>query len=203
MQKLIARFKDEKGVAIASALMVLVLLAGVTAGVTALVITDTRVRALDGTRTQAFYAVHAGLEQLTADLGDLFAANYAPTAAQINALSANAPTTLGATWKEPDGTSGYRVTFPAGAGGAPQAQVMTVLSGPFAGLVGMATPYQMTVTGRLGDGSEASLTRMVQTSSSGCSRRTTSASSPARTSTSAAACTRTPPCSWRAATAPR
>jgi hypothetical protein len=163
MQKLIARFKDEKGVAIASALMVLVLLAGVTAGVTALVITDTRVRALDGTRTQAFYAVHAGLEQLTADLGDLFAANYAPTAAQINALAANAPTTLGATWKEPDGTSGYRVTFPAGAGGNPQAQVMTVLSGPFAGLVGMATPYQMTVTGRLGDGSETSLTRMVQT----------------------------------------
>ncbi len=163
MQRVIRRLKDDSGVAIASALMVLVLLAGVTAGVTALVITDTRVRALDGTRTQAFYVTHAALEQLTADLGDLFAVNYAPTGAQINALSAAAPTTLGATWQEPDGTNGYRVTFPVGAGGNPQAQVMTVLSGPFQGLVGMATPYQMTVTGRLPDGSEASLTRTVQT----------------------------------------
>jgi hypothetical protein len=163
MQTFIGRLKDESGAAIASALMVLVLLAGVTAGVTALVITDTRVRALDGTRIQAFYVVHAGLEQLTADLGDLFAKDYAPSGAEINALAGNAPTNLGATWQEPDGTPGYRVTFPAGAGGNPQAQIMTVMSGPFQGLVGMATPYQMTVTGRLGDRSEASLTRTVQT----------------------------------------
>jgi hypothetical protein len=163
MQTFIGRLKDESGAAIASALMVLVLLAGVTAGVTALVITDTRVRALDGTRIQAFYVVHAGLEQLTADLGDLFAKDYAPSGAEINALAGNAPATLGATWQEPDGTPGYRVTFPAGAGGNPAAQIMTVMSGPFQGLVGMATPYQMTVTGRLRDGSEASLTRTVQT----------------------------------------
>ncbi len=163
MQTVINRMKDESGAAIASALMVLVLLAGVTAGVTALVITDTRVRALDGTRTQAFYAAHAALEQLTADLGDLFAKDYAPTGAEINALAAAAPMTLGATWQEPDGTNGYRVTFPVGAGGNPQAQTMTVLSGPFQGLVGLATPYQMRVTGRLTDGSEASLTRTVQT----------------------------------------
>jgi hypothetical protein len=163
MQKFLGRLKDETGAAIASAMMVLVLLAGVSAGMMALVITDTRVRALDGTRTQAFYAVHAGLEQLTADLGDLFAKDYAPSAAEINALAANAPTNLGAVWQEPDGTSGYRVTFPVGAGGNPTAQIMTVLSGPFQGLVGMATPYQMTVTGRLNDGSEASLTRTVQT----------------------------------------
>ncbi len=163
MQTFIGKLKDDTGAAIASALMVLVLLAGVTAGVTALVITDTRVRALDGTRTQAFYVVHAGLEQLTADLGDLFAKDYAPSAAEINALAGNAPMNLGAVWQEPNGTPGYRVTFPAGAGGAPQAQLMTVMSGPFHGLVGMATPYTMTVTGRLGDGSEASLTRTVQT----------------------------------------
>ena len=37
------------------------------------------------------------------------------------------------------------------------------MSGPFQGLVGLATPYQMTVTARLPDGSEASLTRTLQT----------------------------------------
>ncbi len=47
------------------------------------------VRALDGTRTQAFYVAHAGLEKLTADLGDLFSVNFAPTGAQINALTAD------------------------------------------------------------------------------------------------------------------
>ncbi len=142
--------------------MIVVLMAGLTAGITALVIADTQVRALDGTRTQAFYVTHAGLEKLTADLGDLFSVNFAPTAAQINALT-TAPPSLGAIWQQPDGTNGYRVTFPADGSGNPQASTMTVMSGPFQGLIGLATPYQVNVTARLADGSEANLTRTLQT----------------------------------------
>jgi hypothetical protein len=152
----------EQGIALLSALLVMLLMAGVTAGFTALVITDTRVRMLDSTRTQSFYAVHAGLEQLTADLGDLFAANVAPTAAQINAIAA-APPAVGVTWENPDGSNGYEITFPTDAGGNPLASIMTVQNGPFQGLVGLATPYQMSATGRLRDGSESSLTRTLQT----------------------------------------
>lgn len=152
----------EQGIALLSALLVMLLMAGVTAGFTALVITDTRVRMLDSTRTQSFYAVHAGLEQLTADLGDLFAANVAPTTAQINALTA-APPNVGVTWQNPDGTNGYQITYPTDAGGNPLASIMTVQNGPFQGLVGLATPYQMSATGRLRDGSESSLTRTLQT----------------------------------------
>jgi len=157
------RSKDDRGAALLSSLLVMLLMAGVTAGFTALVITDTRVRQLDSSRTQSFYAVHAGLEKLTADLGDLFAANVAPTSAQINTIAAGVPTTLGVTWTEPDGSDGYRVNFPTDAGGNPQASVMTVSNGPFQGLVGLATPYTMTATGRLADGSESSLTRTLQT----------------------------------------
>jgi hypothetical protein len=152
----------EQGIALLSALLVMLLMAGVTAGFTALVITDTRVRMLDSTRTQSFYAVHAGLEQLTADLGDLFAANVAPTAAQINAITATPPA-VGVTWQNADGTNGYQITYPTDAGGNPQASIMTVQNGPFQGLVGLATPYQMSATGRLRDGSESSLTRTLQT----------------------------------------
>lgn len=152
----------EQGAALLSALMVMLLMAGVTAGFTALVITDTRVRELDSTRTQSFYAVHAGLEQLTADLGDLFANNVAPTAAQVNALTATPPN-IGVTWERPDGSSGYRISFPTDADGNAEATVMTVQNGPFQGLVGLATPYEMEVTGRLRDGSETSLTRTLQT----------------------------------------
>ena len=49
----------ERGSALLTSLLVLVLMAGIAAGLTALVITDTRVRSLDGTRTQSFYAAHA------------------------------------------------------------------------------------------------------------------------------------------------
>jgi hypothetical protein len=157
------RLPDDAGAALASAMFVLVLMAGLTAGLTALVITDAKVRALDSTRTQAFYVAHAGLENLTASLGNLFDSNYAPSGVQINALTAAPPAGLGATWQKPDGTSGYAISFPKDAGGNPTASVMTVLSGPFQGLVGLATPYQMGVTARIADGSEASLTRTLQT----------------------------------------
>jgi hypothetical protein len=140
----------------------MLLMAGVAAGFAALVITDTRVRALDNSRTQAFYAVHAGLEQLTSDLGDLFANNVAPTGAQINALT-TAPPALGVTWAQPDGSPGYQITFPVDASGNPATSIMTVQSGPFQGLVGLATPYTMVATGRIGDRSEVSLTRTLQT----------------------------------------
>ncbi len=156
------RPRDERGAAVLTALLVMLLMAGVTAGFTALVITDTRVRALDTSRTQAFYAVHAGLEKLTSDLGDLFSNNVAPSGAEIDALMADAPD-IGVTWQQPDGSNGYRVTFPTDASGNPSASVMTVQSGPFQGLVGLATPYTMAVTGHVSDGSEASLTRTLQT----------------------------------------
>jgi hypothetical protein len=159
------RTEKEQGAALLSALLVMLLMAGVTAGFTALVVTDTRVRILDSTRTQAFYAVHAGLEQLTADLGDLFAANVAPSAAQINALTASPPD-VGVTWERPDGTSGYRITFEVDDDGNAEARVMTVQNGPFQGLVGLATTYEMEATGRLQrvqDGAEISLTRRLQT----------------------------------------
>jgi hypothetical protein len=158
-----ARIESEAGAAVITTLMVMLLMAAITAGFTALVITDTRVRTLDGTRTQAFYAVHAGLEKLTSDLGDLFSANVAPTGAEINALTDSPPDDLGATWTQPDGSNGYRITFDADEDGNPAATVETVQQGPFEGLVGLATSYAMTVTGHVGDGSEASLTRTLQT----------------------------------------
>jgi hypothetical protein len=152
----------DEGTALLTSMLVLVLMVGITAGLTALVITDTRVRSLDGTRTQSFYAAHAGLERLTSDLGDLFRTNFAPTGAQVNAIAAGGPA-LGVQWLEPDGSDGYTITFPQDGSGNPLTAVSTVNSGPFQGLVGLATQYQMRVTARLPDRSEASLTRALQT----------------------------------------
>jgi hypothetical protein len=156
------RVDPQRGIALISSILVLALMVGVLAGVTALVITDVRVRTLDNTRTQAFYTAHAGLEKLTADLGDLFSTDVSPAGAAVNAI-ANAPPALNAAWLEPDGTDGYTVTFPADVAGNPLAAVANVQSGPFQGLVGLATPFEMRVTARLPDRSEASLTRTLQT----------------------------------------
>ncbi len=154
---------SDSGMAVVSALLVMILMAGIAAGLMALVVTDARVRALDGTRTQAFYTAHAGLEKLTSDLGDLFSVNVAPTGAQINVLANLPPAVGGATWLEADGTDGYTINFPVDLAGNPTASVTTVNAGPFQGLVGLATPYTMRVTARLPDRSETTLTRTLQT----------------------------------------
>lgn len=153
----------EDGIALVSALLILLLMSSLMVGFMAMATTDIRVREMSGTRTQAFYAAHAGIEKLTADIGDLFTSNFAPTGAQINALTAVEPDLPGVTWIEPDGDSGYRIDFPVDANGNPEAQTRTILSGPFQGFIGLVTPYSMEVTARMPGGAEASLTRTMQT----------------------------------------
>lgn len=154
---------SDSGIALVSALMVLLLLSSLIVGFAALAMSDARVRSIDQARTQAFYAAHAGLEQLTADLGDLFAANYAPSGEVIDALAATGPALAGVEWLEPDESSGYTVTFPRDADGNPLAEARTVASGPYQGFMGLATPYRMQVTARLANRSEVTLTRTLQT----------------------------------------
>ena len=153
----------EDGIALVSALLILLLMSALMVGFMAMATTDIRVRELSGARTQAFYAAHAGIEKLTADVGDLFTSNFAPTGAQINALAAVPPDLPGVTWLEPDGDSGYRIDFPADTDGNPEAQTRTILSGPFQGFIGLVTAYSMEVTARMPAGAEASLTRTMQT----------------------------------------
>ena len=155
--------RDEAGIALVSALLILLLMSSLMVGFMAIAASDVRVRAINASRAQAFYAAHAGIEKLTADVGDLFNSNYAPTGADINALAAATPNLPGVAWLEPDGTAGYRIDFPADASGNPEAETRTILSGPFQGFVGLVTPYTMGATARLPDGSEASLTRTMQT----------------------------------------
>lgn len=154
---------NETGVALISALLLTLLLSAVLAGLTAIVVGDSRLRRLDLARGDAFYAAHAGLEKLTADLGDLFSADFAPSGAEIRALEAVPPNLPGVSWVAADGSSGYRIEFPANGSGDPVAQSRTIVSGPWQGFIGLVTPYRVTVTARLADGSEASLMRTLQT----------------------------------------
>jgi len=154
--------RGESGIALVSALLVLLLMSSLMVGFMAMATTDTQTRAISGARTQAFYAAHAGLEQLTADLGDLFSANFAANCEDIDALVANPPEVAGVTWAEPDGGSGYRIDYDCDDN-VPVAATRNIASGPFQGFVGLATDFTMSVTAHQLDGSEASLERTLQT----------------------------------------
>jgi hypothetical protein len=163
MSDTLANWRSQTGAALAGAMLVTLLMAAVMVSVASIVATDVQSRQMDGARTQSFYSAQAGLEKLTADLGNLFSANVAPTGAAINALTVTPPALADVTWVRPDGASGYRVTFPADVNGNPTAAVQTVQAGPFQGLIGLSTQYQMDVTSKLNDGSETNLTRTLQT----------------------------------------
>ena len=155
--------RDESGIALVSALLVLLLMSSLMVGFAAMATTDTRVRAISGSRTQAFYFAHAGLEKLTADIGDLFLVNSAASGAEIDALVGDPPEFPGVTWVEGDGDSGYRITFARDANDNPSPKTGVINSGAFQGFSGQIVNFTLDVTAHLSDGSEAQLQKTIQT----------------------------------------
>lgn len=155
--------KRERGVALITTMLILLLMTSMLAGFIILVNTDMRINGMDRDNTAAFYAAYGAMEKMTADLGTLFNANYAPSAAQINALLAAPPPINGVNFINPEGGSGYQVAYPTDPNGNPLATNGIIASGPFQGFIGLITPYTMTVTARSLTGSEARLRRTVQT----------------------------------------
>src|SRR3954462_1245393 len=103
------RTSHERGVAMITTLLVMMLVSAILIGFTAVVMSDQRFRFIDRDRSQSFYAASAGLEKLTADLGNLFFANVAPTAAQVRVLANNPPAITGVQFLKADNTSGYSI----------------------------------------------------------------------------------------------
>ncbi len=94
------RTTNQSGIAMITTLLVLMLMSALLVGFTTVVMSDQRYRFIDRDRNQAFYAASAGIEKLTADLGNLFLENVAPTTAQVTALTAagSLPTITGITF---------------------------------------------------------------------------------------------------------
>jgi hypothetical protein len=157
------RMRSESGVALVAALLIMLLMSTLLAGFTVVVMSDQQNRWVDRERTKAFYASHAAIEKLTADLGGLFATNVAPSPAQLNALQAQPPTTMSdVSFVAADGTSGYALGFTPDANGNPTAQSRMIASGPYEGMTGLVTPYTIDVTARTAAGGETHLRRQLQ-----------------------------------------
>ena len=156
---------NERGVALISAMLMMMLISSMLIGYTMLVVSDQRTRFIDRERTQAFYASHAALEKMTADLGDLFTVNYAPDSEDIVAIAAAHPTLPGVNFDGiSGGESGYEVGYEDNDGdGSPDADTRQIASGPFQGFVGLVTPYTLMTTAQTASGAEVRLQRTLQT----------------------------------------
>lgn len=163
------KHRREYGMALATTMLVLLLLSTMIAGFAWMVMGDRTLGGNYADRQLAFYGAEAGMETLTAALENLFNANYAPTAAEITGTTtgivATAPTGLvpGVSYLNPDGSNGYVIKFPTQSNGNPQASAATIPNGTYAGLQGLMTPYTIQVTARTNAGSEVRLQRDVQT----------------------------------------
>ena len=99
-----------------------------------------------------------------------------PSKAQLNALLAYEPSVPGFRFKEPDDTTGYKVTwdfvksnppYPAAQVGDPDVESptgSTITHGPYQGFKGLITPYNIIVTARSNaGGAEVRMKRTLQT----------------------------------------
>ena len=66
------RTSNERGIAMITVMLVLMLISALLVGFTTLVMSDQRFRFIDHDRGQAFYAADGGTEKITADLGNTF-----------------------------------------------------------------------------------------------------------------------------------
>jgi hypothetical protein len=182
------RQSNERGIAMITTLLVLMLISALLIGFTTVVMSDQRYRFIDRDRGQAFYAASGAMEKLTADLGNLFGGFLSPTNAQITALTtakpsisgiaftaASAPSPLAASElssfhcaspKTPTtvGTSGYTIMFCGDASSNPTYGdvAATIKTGPYEGLMAQKTPYQLDVTAKTSTGGEVHLVRTIE-----------------------------------------
>jgi len=153
--------RDNKGMALVSTILVMLVMSALLVGFTALIMADQKASGRNRDQTQAYAAAHAGLEKLTADLGALFVGgNFSPSAAQVAALTTDPPNVPGFQFVAPGNQPGYTITPGA-------LRTATIPNGPFQGLRGLITPYVVNVTahadaGATG-GAEVRMRREVQT----------------------------------------
>src|SRR5256886_2049075 len=160
------RNRQEKGIALAIALVALLLISIMIAGLAWLLMGDQKLGGNNADRQRAFYGAEAGLESLTASLENAFNAKYALTASDINALAQTPPSNIpGVQYVAPGGSngSGYLINFTPNAQGNPASSFSTLTTGPYAGLVALSTKYNIAVTAKSVYGSETKLQRQVQT----------------------------------------
>lgn len=164
LSKRMKRIGRDAGVALLTTLLLLFLMSSLLVGFAILLMSNQQLAGSDNDDVQAFYGAEAGMEELTAGLGNLFSQTYAPSISQINQLETTPPVIPGINYVTADGHSGYVITPQAlDANGNPAPTVSTIKSGPYVGMNALITEYTLTVNARTSMGREVKLQRATQT----------------------------------------
>jgi Tfp pilus assembly protein PilX len=153
----------QSGIALLTTILLLLLLSSLLVGFMLIVTSGQRLSGMNNDYGHAFYAAEAGMEKMTADLGTLFDNTYSPSAAQVSVITSAPPNLPGIQFVSPDGTSGYTLVYPVNASGNPAATNIQIKSGPYQGMIALATPYTLSVTAHTTSGAEVKLQRTTQT----------------------------------------
>ena len=154
------RMEREKGVALITSLMVLLLISAIVVGMCWMVMTDQRLGGNNSSRELAFYGAEAGMEKMTTDVANTFSVKGALGAADIATITAAPPNALpGIQYLNAAGASTYQIT-PL----VPVSNNASILPpSPYAGMQGLITPFTLTVAAQnIATGAEVKLTRQVQ-----------------------------------------
>ncbi len=148
----------ERGVALMTTILMMVLMSALLVGFTTAVMSDQNYRAIDRDRARAFYGAQSGIEKLNADLARLFINQVGPSDATVIALgaAANQPSIPNVSFVDVGASPAYSVAplGPAASG--------IISSGPYEGLMALKRQFQLDATARAVDGGEVHLKRTVE-----------------------------------------
>jgi Tfp pilus assembly protein PilX len=147
-----------QGFTLIAALLILVLLSGVAAGLLLMVNNESRMGGNDLETNLAYYGAESGMEKLTADLSSLYDQSIAPSNAQIQNLT-NFPPTAAMV-----GNMSYNetITYPLDANGNPVSSYNTISSGDNRGSYALVIPMSMQVIAARPGGASVNMTRKVE-----------------------------------------
>jgi hypothetical protein len=150
--------KGSRGFTLLAALLILVLLSGLSLGLLYTVSNVARQGGNDLENNLAYYGAEAGMEKMTSDLANLYQGTQAPTPAQITALASQPPTSAMV------GSISYNqsITWNADANGNPVPSWNTVSAGPNQGLVAEIIPMTLTVNATRPSFASVNMTRRVE-----------------------------------------
>jgi Tfp pilus assembly protein PilX len=147
-----------RGFTLIAALLILVLLSGVAAGLLFLVSNESRMGGNDLESNLAYYGAESGMEKLTADLSALYAQSFNPSNAQIQNLINFPPTNAMVS------SMSYNesITYPLDVNGSPLSTWNTVSSGANQGLDAEIIPMSLQVIATRPEGASVNMTRKVE-----------------------------------------
>jgi len=148
---------SSKGFALASAMLIVMLLAGISIGTLYLVNTESRLAATDLESSRAFYGAEAGMEKMMADLSLLYSSMLSPTESEIQGLGDSSFQPVIGNISYPD----YSFTIPL-ENGVPKVVTRTITSGPNEGLLAYITELTLSVTAETSGGSEVKMEREIE-----------------------------------------